>query len=75
MPREIVTFQCTECKNRNYTKTKNKKTTTERLEFNKICPHCHKHQAHRETKERGTLKVSYAELWRGLVAAFRQLGA
>jgi large subunit ribosomal protein L33 len=50
MPREIITFQCTECKNRNYTKTKNKKTTTERLEMKKFCPFCRKHQAHKETK-------------------------
>ena len=25
MPRDIITFQCTECKNRNYSSTKNKK--------------------------------------------------
>jgi len=50
MPREIITFQCQECKNRNYTNTKNKKTTTERLEMKKFCPHCRKHRAHRETK-------------------------
>ncbi len=30
--REIITFECTKCKSRNYTSTKNKKTTTERLE-------------------------------------------
>ena len=50
MPREIITFQCTECKNRNYTSTKNKKTTTERLEMKKFCRHCRKHQAHKEIK-------------------------
>ncbi len=38
MPSEIITFQCTECKNRNYSNTKNKKTTTERLEMKKFCP-------------------------------------
>ena len=38
MAREIITFQCTECKRKNYTNTKNKKTTTERLELNKFCP-------------------------------------
>ena len=27
MAREIITFQCTECKDRNYTNMKNKKTT------------------------------------------------
>ncbi len=36
--REIVTLQCTECKERNYSTTKNKKTTTGRLEFKKFCP-------------------------------------
>ena len=50
MPREIVTLQCQECKNRNYTSTKNKKTTTERLEFKKFCPFCRIHKPHRETK-------------------------
>jgi large subunit ribosomal protein L33 len=45
--REIVTLQCTECKERNYTTTKNKKTTTGRLKF---CNRCRKHQAHKETK-------------------------
>ncbi len=50
MPREIIQFQCSECKNRNYSKTKNKRTTTERLEMKKFCPFCRKHQSHRETK-------------------------
>jgi large subunit ribosomal protein L33 len=50
MAREIITFQCSECKNRNYTSTKNKKTTTGRLEMKKFCPYCRKHHAHRETK-------------------------
>jgi large subunit ribosomal protein L33 len=50
MPRAIVTLQCTECKRRNYTTTKNKKTTTERLEFKKFCRFCRHHHLHRETK-------------------------
>ena len=50
MSREIITFQCQECKNRNYTNTKNKKTTTGRLEFKKVCPFCRSHKPHRETK-------------------------
>ncbi|MGH9605405.1 MAG: 50S ribosomal protein L33 [Terracidiphilus sp.] len=48
--REIVTLQCTECKERNYSTTKNKKTTTKRLEFKKFCNRCRKHQVHKETK-------------------------
>jgi large subunit ribosomal protein L33 len=50
MAREIITLQCTECKSRNYSNTKNKKATTERLELKKFCPRCRKHQLHREIK-------------------------
>jgi large subunit ribosomal protein L33 len=50
MPREIVTLQCTTCKNKNYSTTKNKKTTTERLEFNKFCRKCRCHTSHKEIK-------------------------
>jgi len=50
MAREIITFQCGDCKNRNYTSTKNKKTKSERLELKKFCRHCRKHTAHKEIK-------------------------
>ncbi len=48
--RDIVTLSCTECKQRNYTTTKNKKNTPDKLEFKKYCRFCQKHTAHRETK-------------------------
>jgi large subunit ribosomal protein L33 len=48
--REIITLQCPDCKNRNYSTTKNKKTTTGRLEFKKFCNTCRKHTPHKETK-------------------------
>jgi large subunit ribosomal protein L33 len=48
--RDIVTLTCTECKQRNYTTTKNKKNTPDKLEFKKYCRFCQKHTAHRETK-------------------------
>ncbi|MSR64666.1 MAG: 50S ribosomal protein L33 [Verrucomicrobiae bacterium] len=50
MAREIITLACTECKERNYTTTKNRKTMTERLEIKKFCRTCGKHVAHKETK-------------------------
>ena len=50
MPREMVTLQCTTCKEKNYTTTKNRKTTTERLEFKKFCRKCRKHTPHKEAK-------------------------
>ena len=48
--RDIITLACTECKNRNYSTTKNKKTMTEKLELKKYCPTCRKHTSHKETK-------------------------
>jgi large subunit ribosomal protein L33 len=50
MPRDNIVLQCTECKHRNYVTTKNKKTTTERLEFSKFCRFCRCHKPHKETK-------------------------
>ena len=41
---------CEECKNENYYTDKNKKTTPQRLEIKKYCPHCHKHTVHKEKK-------------------------
>ncbi|OGQ06494.1 MAG: 50S ribosomal protein L33 [Deltaproteobacteria bacterium RBG_19FT_COMBO_58_16] len=48
--RDIITLACTDCKRRNYTTTKNKKTTPDRLELKKYCKFCKKHTPHRETK-------------------------
>ena len=48
--RDIVSLACTECKRRNYSTTKNKKKTTDRLEFSKYCRFCRKHVAHRESE-------------------------
>ena len=48
--REIITLQCPGCKNRNYSTTKNRKTTSERLELSKYCRKCRKHTPHKEVK-------------------------
>jgi large subunit ribosomal protein L33 len=48
--RDILLLQCTECKNRNYSTTKNKKNTTEKLNLKKYCRNCQKHTVHKETK-------------------------
>ncbi|MCT4611979.1 MAG: 50S ribosomal protein L33 [Clostridia bacterium] len=45
-----VTLECTECKNRNYSTTKNKKTIPERMELKKYCKFCKKSTVHKETK-------------------------
>lgn len=48
--RTKVTLACTECKQRNYVSSKNKKNNTERIELNKYCKFCKTHTAHKETK-------------------------
>ncbi|MFC1540498.1 50S ribosomal protein L33 [Candidatus Margulisiibacteriota bacterium] len=48
--REIITLACTECKRKNYTSTKNKTTTKDRLELLKFCNWCRKHTKHKEQK-------------------------
>ncbi|MGD9082450.1 MAG: 50S ribosomal protein L33 [Desulfobacterales bacterium] len=48
--RIIVTLSCSECKRRNYTTTKNKRTTPNKLEFSKYCRFCRRHTLHKETK-------------------------
>ncbi|HOI43985.1 MAG TPA: 50S ribosomal protein L33 [Candidatus Aminicenantes bacterium] len=48
--REIITLNCSECKRRNYSTTRNKKKQTEKTELNKFCPYCRKHTLHKEVK-------------------------
>ncbi|HOJ99389.1 MAG: 50S ribosomal protein L33 [Treponemataceae bacterium] len=47
---ELIALQCTECKRRNYTTKKNRRTMQEKLELNKYCKFDRKHTLHRETK-------------------------
>ena len=48
--RDNVTLACGDCKRRTYVTTKNKKTTTGKLEFRKYCRFCRKHTSHKETR-------------------------
>jgi large subunit ribosomal protein L33 len=48
--RDIITLECTECKRRNYTTTKNKKTQSGRVEYKKFCKWDRKRTVHKETK-------------------------
>ena len=48
--RAKITFECTECKHRNYDSIKNKKNDPDRLVMNKYCPFCKKHTEHKESK-------------------------
>ena len=48
--RTKITLACTECKQRNYNTTKDKKTHPDRMEIKKYCRFCRTHTLHKETK-------------------------
>ena len=48
--RDIIILECTDCKQRNYKKKKNKRTNPDRVETKKYCKFCNAHTLHRETR-------------------------
>ncbi|MFQ6015887.1 MAG: 50S ribosomal protein L33 [Anaerolineae bacterium] len=48
--RIVTTLACTECQERNYTTSKNRRNDPQRLELMKYCPRCRRHTVHKETK-------------------------
>lgn len=48
--RLIIALKCGVCNSKNYTMTKNRVNTQEKLELKKFCPHCKKTTVHNETK-------------------------
>ncbi|MFC1910766.1 50S ribosomal protein L33 [Chloroflexota bacterium] len=48
--RIIINLACSECKERTYTTTKNRKNDNQRLELMKYCPRCRTHKMHKESK-------------------------
>ena len=48
--REGILLVCSECKEQNYIKDKNKKTHPDSFEILKYCPRCRKKTLHKEKK-------------------------
>ena len=48
--RVLMTMACGECRERTYLSSKNRRNDTARMELNKYCPRCRKHQVHREVR-------------------------
>ena len=48
--RDIIHLACGDCKRRNYSTTKNRRKSSERLELSKYCRSCRKHTPHKESK-------------------------
>jgi len=48
--RDLVSLSCEQCKRKNYTTTRNKKRSTDKLSLRKFCPACRAHTPHKEGK-------------------------
>ena len=48
--RDMIRLSCSNCARNNYYTTKNKRTSTEKLELKKFCEHCRAHHVHKEGK-------------------------
>ena len=46
--RDIIILACEDCKNKNYTTTRNKRKHPNRMELKKFCPTCRKHTVHKQ---------------------------
>jgi large subunit ribosomal protein L33 len=48
--RPIITLQCGDCRERNYTTVKNRRSDPQRMELRKYCSRCRGHTGHREVR-------------------------
>jgi large subunit ribosomal protein L33 len=48
--RDVILLACEECKQRNYSATKDKKKQTGKISVKKYCKFCNEHTVHKETK-------------------------
>ena len=48
--RVLIVLQCSDCRERNYHTSKNKRNDPGRLERKKFCPRCRHHTVHREVR-------------------------
>ena len=62
-----ITLACTECKQRNYDTTKEKREHPDRMETKKYCRFCRRHTLHKETKKFPVLGKE-CELWEILIS-------
>ena len=62
-PRENIILECTECKNRNYMTSKNKRNNTDRLELVKYCKFCKKRTTHKENDPKFPLWLHFSWNW------------
>ena len=48
--RTTIHLQCTGCKRKNYSTTRNSRKQGEKLQISKFCRFCRSHKAHKEVK-------------------------
>ena len=59
--RNKITLACTECKQRNYNTTKNKKNNPDRIELRKFCKFCGRKHSTRRLSSRGNIMANNNE--------------
>jgi len=48
--RELITLACTDCRERNYHTSKNRRNDPDRIELMKFCRRCRARKSHREIR-------------------------
>ena len=48
--RMFITLGCSECRERTYSSSKNRRNDPQRIELKKYCPRCRVHTLHREVR-------------------------
>ncbi len=48
--RGVINFGCSECRERTYTSSKNRRNDQQRMELRKYCPRCRSHTLHKEVR-------------------------
>jgi large subunit ribosomal protein L33 len=48
--RQVIHLACTECRERNYATSKNRRNDPDRITLTKFCPRCRVHRQHREVR-------------------------
>ena len=46
----LITLGCTDCRERTYSTSKNRRNDPQRIELSKYCPRCRTHTLHKEVR-------------------------
>jgi len=72
--RAIIHLACSECRERTYTTTKNRRKHPERVEWKKYCPRCNKHTPMKVSLNKARGRSTAHTMSRGATARLRLRG-